>query len=459
MLMLLQLYYLGISSALFLYALYQPRYALRAFVLGIAMNVFPLALVPYMDMDLARLGGLPLVYLPATAVGLALILRNGLRLPRRYLALYVFVCIYLIYTFCNTVLLRDASLTNLVYWLAWPLNFLMFIAMASTAARMPSEFLNRTLEVSVLVLVAACGVGLARYGSGIEPDANFIPLMNRNGTVVLIALLFPLVFHVHAIQGKSRLWLLVCVGVIAVCVTLTFSRSGLIGLLAGIILYYWRFSLIGLLKFSAAILVIALFLSSGLAERSTERLLMTSRSIGAMLEGREVDRSVGDHNRVVLVNSAITTARKHFWFGTGLGMDNYREGLRRAGTPPVTSKAHNFYLSYFAELGLVGFTLLLAILQRIYASLASLGSRHRAFRVSFLVTALMMTMNEYILLPELWLFMGLLAGISHRLAAARRHPLPSMRQQTAGQPSGHSSRWPPAPDARHRPVPLRGSHG
>lgn len=463
MLMMLQLYYLGVSASLFLYALYTPRCALRAFLLGIAMNVFPLALLPYMDMDLARLGGLPLVYLPSTAVGLALILRNGLRLPRRHLALYTLICIYLVYTFCNTVLLRDISMANLVYWLAWPLNFMMFIAMAATAARMPADFLNRILEGCVLLLVAACAVGLLRYGAGIDPDANFMPLMNRNGTVVLIALLFPLVFHVHVVQGKSRLWLFVCAGIIAVCVTLTFSRSGLVGLLAGIILYYWRFSLMGLLKFSAAVLVIALFLSSGVAERSTERLMMTSRTIGAMLEGREVDRSVGDHNRVVLVNSAIANAKEHFWFGTGLGMDNYREGLRHANTAPVTSKAHNFYLSYFAELGLVGFALLLAILQRIYASLAPLGSRHRAFRVVFLVTALMMTMNEYILLPELWLVMGLLAGISHGQAAAGAARSKNMGPQAGGrQPQPPPDQQPATPQGGRRSAPsmgLGGSHG
>ncbi|NLC37361.1 MAG: O-antigen ligase family protein [Alcaligenaceae bacterium] len=286
--------------------------------------------------------------------------------------------------------------------------------MAATAARMPERFLNRILEGCVLVLTAACAVGLLRFAAGLEPDANFIPLMNRNGTVVLIVLLFPLVFHVHATQGKSRLWLMVCVSLITLCVTLTFSRSGLLGLLAGVILYYWRFSLMGLLKFSAAILVVALFLTSGVAERSTERLMMTGNTLSAMLEGQEVDRSVGDHNRVILVHSAIANAKAHFWFGTGLGMENYRQGLLEAGTPPVTSKAHNFYFSYFAELGLAGFVLLLGILQRIYSGLPALGSRFRAFRVSFLVTALMMTMNEYILLPELWLLMGLLTGIVQR---------------------------------------------
>ncbi len=445
MLTVLKLYFLGAAGVLFFYALHRPQNAVRAFVLAMGTNVFPLFALPYMDMDIARLGGLPLVYLPGTAVGLALALRNGVRLPRRHLSLYVLMGIYLIYTLCNTVLMRGVSATNLMYWLAWPLNFVLLIAMAATVARFSETFMNRVLEACVMVLVAACGVGLLRYATGIGSDANFIPLMNRNGTVFLVALLFPLVFHVHAARGKSRLWLATCVSVIALCVVLTFSRSGLLGLMAGTILYYWRFSLMGLLKLSVAVVVIALFLQSGVAERSTERLLMAGQTLSAMMEGREVDNTVGDHNRVVLVNSALATAKEHFWFGTGLGMENYREGLRRAGLGTVTSKSHNFYLSYFTELGVCGFLLLLAVLQRIFASLPSLGSSQRAFRVSFLVTALMMTMNEYVLLPELWLLTGLMMGMAHQRTTA------TARQQAAWATLHGSS---PVPGAGHTSRPA-----
>lgn len=461
MLISLQLYFLAVSGALFLFALHRPSNALRAFLLGISANIFPLALLPYMDMDIARLGGLPLVYLPGTAVGLALVLRNGLHLPRRYLTLYVLICIYLVYTLCNTVLFRGISATNLVYWLAWPLNFLLLIGMAATAARMSDRMLNRILEGAVLILVAACAVGLARLGLGIGSDANFIPLMNRNGTVVLVALLFPLIFHVHDNHDKSRFWLLSCVSIVTLCVAFTYSRSGLVGLLAGMILYYWRFSLVGLLKFSAVLLAIILFLQSGIAQRSTERLIMTGQTISAMLEGREVDRSVGDHNRVVLVNSAVAAAKKHFWFGTGLGMQNYREGLRRAGVPAVTSKSHNFYLSYFTELGLFGFALLLSILKCVHAALPPMGSHQRAFRVIFLVTGLMMTMNEYILLPELWLLMGLLMGIARRQAAAKAVAAEVHARGAAGRP-GRRRLVPPG-QAHTNPTssayPMGGMHG
>src|SRR5690606_17566348 len=133
MLMALQAYYLFVSGALFLYALSSPRHAVRSVVLGMAMNIFPLALQPYMNMDVARLAGMPLVYLPVTAAGLALATHNGLRFPRSHRSLYILILIYLVYTFCNTMLARGMTASNLVYWLAWPLNFLIFIGTAAVA--------------------------------------------------------------------------------------------------------------------------------------------------------------------------------------------------------------------------------------------------------------------------------------------------------------------------------------
>jgi len=411
----LQLYYALVSGCLFLYALRTTRHALQAFPVALALNVFPLALLPYLSMDVARLGGLPLVYLPVTAIGLALVARNGMRLPRRHAALYLVACIYLIYTFSNTVILHGLSTSNLVYWVAWPMNIAIFVATAAAASRLEPGVLEKVLHRCVLVLAAAALVGLARLAAGIGTDANFMPVMNRNGTVVLATLLFPLVFYVHETQGKPRRWLLLCAGVIALCVVLTFSRSGLIGLAAGVLLYYGRLSLKALAKAAFGVCVLVLLLSTGIAQRSVERLSNTGNTVSALFEGRELDNTVGDRNRLNLVNSAMDAAKAHFWLGTGLGMANYREGLRRVGHSEITSKAHNFYLSYFTELGIVGFALLLALFQRIYAGLPPLSSRQRAFRVSFLVMAVMMTMNEYILLPEFWLFFGMLAGTSGHL--------------------------------------------
>ena len=59
----------------------------------------------------------------------------------------------------------------------------------------------------------------------------------------------------------------------------------------------------------------------------------------------------------------------------------------------------------------------------IYKKLATLSSPYRAFRISFIVIAIMMMMNEYILLPEVWFYFGMLAGISYIYKKGLNHAI------------------------------------
>ena len=114
----------------------------------------------------------------------------------------------------------------------------------------------------------------------------------------------------------------------------------------------------------------------------------------------------------MLILSAIEIIKNNFWFGTGIGLENYRNAFHKyVSFYHHDSKAHNFYLSYFAELGVFGFILLILILGVLYKKLSK-NKTHIAFRISFIGIAFMMTMNEYIGLPELWFFYGILIGVS-----------------------------------------------
>ncbi|NYT62137.1 O-antigen ligase family protein [Alcaligenaceae bacterium] len=405
-------YYLIASLALFLFAVCSNKNALHAFGYGIALNIFPLATVPAMSMDLARIAGMPLAYLPITCAGLALAVRNYGRLPRSYRLLLALSVIYCIYAFFTTVILGGATAPNLAYWFAWPLNFLIFFSAAAFFSRTDTASANKVIKSTVMILVFGCLVGLGRYALGISIDANFMPVVNRNGTVVFIVMIFPLLFYIYKEERKSAWWLLFCITCIGLTLSLTFSRSGLIGLLAGIFLYYMRFTLAGILKLAAAVLVITAITFSGVADQSMQRLASVSTTTKMLMHGEDMNNSMSDYNRVMLLKGAIATAKDNFWFGTGLGLDNYRKGFRKVSDYVRDSKAHNFYISYFAELGIIGFGLLLTILFLISRKLYPLSSPHKAFKVSFLVIAIMMTMNEYILLPEIWFFFGMLAGMS-----------------------------------------------
>lgn len=418
MLTALKAYYIVASLGLFVFAVSSNKNALHAFGYGIALNIFPLAIVPDVSMDIARIAGMPLAYLPITSAGLALAVRNYARVPRSYSLLLTLAIIYCVYTFFTTVMLRGVTVANVAYWFAWPLNFLIFFSAAAFFSRIDKTTANKVLSGTVTVLLLGCVVGLGRYLLQIGEDANFMPVVNRNGTVVFIVMIFPLLFYIYKEERKPAWWLLWCIACIGLTLTLTFSRSGIIGFIAGILLYYMRFTLTGILKLTAAVLVIAAIAVSGVADQSMQRLARVSTTTQMLIHGEDFNSSMNDYNRVMLLKGAIATAKDNFWFGTGLGLDNYRKGFRKVSDYGHDSKAHNFYISYFAELGITGFGLLLTILFLISAKLYPLSSRHKAFKVSFLVMAIMMTMNEYILLPEIWFFFGMLAGMSYNAGHA-----------------------------------------
>lgn len=408
----LKAYYLAASLLLFLFAVYSNKNALYAFGYGVALNIFPLALLPEVSMDIARIAGMPLAYLPTIAAGLALAVRNQARLPQSYSLLLTLAFIYCAYAFFTTVIMGGMTVANIAYWSAWPLNFLIFFSAAAFFSRVDMHTANKVIRVMATILVLGCLTGLARYGLGIAQDANFMPLVNRNGTVVFIVMVFPLLFYTYKEQEKATGKLMFCVGCIFLTLAFTFSRSGIIGAVAFILLYYMRLSLAGLAKSAAVVLLIATIAYSGVADRSLQRLERVVVTSQMLMHGESLDTSMNDYNRVMLLRGAIATAKDNFWFGTGLGLENYQKAFHKVSDYGQASKAHNFYISYFAELGVAGFSLLLLILYLASRKLHPLSSPHKAFKVSFLVMALMMTMNEYILMPEIWFFYGMLAGIS-----------------------------------------------
>src|SRR5690606_28743595 len=156
--------------------------------------------------------------------------------------------VYCVYAFFTTVIMGGTTVANVAYWAAWPLNFLIFFSAAAFFTRVDIQAANKVIKATVVILVLGCLTGLARYGLGIAPDANFMPLVNRNGTVVFIVMVFPLLFYTYKEQEKARGWLLFCIGCLVVTLAFTFSGSGIIGMWACILLYYTRLTLSGLAR-------------------------------------------------------------------------------------------------------------------------------------------------------------------------------------------------------------------
>ena len=299
------------------------------------------------------------------------------------------------------------------YYLSWIFNFLLLLCVYSYFTKVDKSEAVEILTYFFKIVVLACFVGWFRYFSGLSPDANFMPMVNRNGTVVFLITVAPLLFFLYQIKKITITKLIAIWFVLFITLLFLQSRSGLIGFVFVTLLYFQRFNVKSILTSCLAALIFIFVLVSPVADKIGGRLIDAQNSVSTLSSGQQIEQGEKDYARYMLIKAAWTIFENNMLFGGGIGVPNYRaEFKENVNFFHRNSKSHNFYLSYLAELGLVGFTILFVILSHIYKSLAYLSSDYRAFRVSFLGLALMMTMNEYILLPELWFFYGMLGGMS-----------------------------------------------
>lgn len=412
MLAFLQIYFLASSMALFFYALSSDKAALMAFGYGLILNIYPLFWMPNFSMDLARIAGVPLAYVPILAAGLALLLRSKPNIKQKHRGILSLALLFIIYTFMNTFI-NGFSFSNFAYWFAWVLNFFIFFAAANFFSTIPLKTAQKVIKSTITILVIGAVIGIVKFFIGISDDANFMPVMNRNGTVVFIVMLLPLVFYLNTMKTISNKKAILFFGIIFTALIFTFSRSGIIGAMMGIVLYYLKLTPKNIVIVTFIFMVSAGLFFVGSNSLLVKRMAKTAVTIEKIVHSDEIIQGQSDYNRIKLMQAAIDISKQNFWFGAGLGLKNYQREFHKVSNHPRDSKAHNFYLSYFAELGLIGFIILISFFVVIFNNLAPLKSKYRTFKVTFICIAVMMTMNEYILLPEIWYFLGIMVGISY----------------------------------------------
>ena len=415
MLVLFQVVYILLGAAVAFYAATSRSRMTHAFTLAFAVNVFPLIIMPYMSMDEARFAGIPLAYIPIAAAGAVFLFKNS-KINKNTSLILIFCFLFICYISFNGFY-QHFFIGTIVYYLSWIFNFLLLLTVYSYFSKVDTLEANKVLLVFFKVLIAACFVGWFRYFAGIAPDANFMPMVNRNGTVVFLIMSAPLLFYVRQV-GKISLskfiffWL-----VIVVTLLLMQSRSGVLGFAFVTLIYYAKFNMKSIITTVIAIAAFVAVLVTPVGDKIFKRLETAQTSTVAVVSGSGISAGEKDYARYMLLHSALTIFKNNMYFGAGIGVPNYRAEFKEHVTEfSRNSKAHNFYVSYLAELGLVGFPILIIILFLIYQKLAPLSTKYRAFRVSYLGMALMMTMNEYILLPELWFFYGMLGGMSYAVS-------------------------------------------
>ena len=407
--------YIGLSVILFFVALSSQLHKMYVLPMAIAINIFPLMFTAHLGMgDVHRLAGIPFSYLPFIAASLSLIVSARFTIDRKDGLLACLLIGFVTYI-TLTSFRYGVNAGTLSYYLSWLFVFFTFLSAKVFFLKINFRVADKVLQSLLTIMVLGCLIGLWRYFSGIAGDTNFMPLVNRNGTVLSIVMISPLMFYLKERQTlgmfkMGMIWILFFVTLILIG-----SRAGVIGFIFSTMFYYTKINTLRSIKrfvLMSVLITVVFFYAISYHSGFIWNLLNTSNTVKKIFSKSEIKANDSDYRRYMLMRGSLEVIKSNFLFGCGVGLVNYRRAFNENFSFAADSKPHNFYLSSFAELGVIGFTLLILLLVNIYRKLPTLRSDCRAFRVSFITIAVMMIMNEYILLPQLWLFFGLLAGIS-----------------------------------------------
>lgn len=232
---------------------------------------------------------------------------------------------------------------------------------------------------------------------GFFQDANLYAGYLLISLVVVIA--------VEAIQRTP--WTLVQVGLLAGGVILTASRGALVTLVVA--------AIVGALMVSRGrirIVLLGLGVAAGAFFGALRSGLLAATGIPAIDRLQSSTLSIGDDPRLALWTRALELWEEHPFLGVGIGQyrrfsaDAYRELASGYGYI-----AHNTFLSFLAEMGVVGLALCVVPLSLLVWKVYSTESLPRPLRNAFVIGMAVIAMEMMVLnfqtLRFVWVFIGI----------------------------------------------------
>jgi O-antigen ligase len=350
----------------------------------------------------------------------------------------------------------------LLYATAWGLyGYVVLRLMTHLSARFNLWRLASGVATATMVLA---GIGIVKYVLSNEGSiryfyrSNPITSLDNNALIFLTVPVGILAFAL-LLARPNRRHLLAFV-VISLQIVLEQSRTGLIGLVMGILMVTALVRGRRTRSAVAAWIVVAV-LAGSLLLADVVGVLQLGRyryipDVVGMWTGGEV--SVYDLHRRNLVEGAKEVIRHHFILGTGFGRDNYVAAFETTSVSMGGRNyllAHNLYLTYLAQFGILGFLMLLGFFAAIGLDLWRSYKRARDPALRVLLAAcvaghaailVMFAGNEYIIAPFPWWFWGLALGIAYGQARRQigytRPQYASFRESTPRTLTGRGAESP-----------------
>lgn len=312
---------------------------------------------------------------------------------RLALGFFLFFSLYYVYSLSFVSDARSAS----VYYALWVTNIFIF----NCAISLNEKGIALITDVYCSFIIISLGLGAVNliFLDGAHANPYLAWDKNNFSFAVYVA------FMLAVLQKKQNFAIIIGVGSI-----LIFSRTILLMyLVVGAVAYIKKrpslFSVFGLV-------IVILFVMAGdvllaslgfLGERLSGAINLISELRSYISTGSEVSSvQLDDWRRYYLFIASIDIVQRTFPYGTGMGLENYLEHFDPAfiAFTGKAARAHNFFISYTGEMGLL-FLVFLLLFVRVF----SRSVNFVAF-AGLLGLFAGLTTNEYITAPMTWFLLG-----------------------------------------------------
>jgi O-antigen ligase len=235
----------------------------------------------------------------------------------------------------------------------------MVISMAVVTTRELRKLL--WIQVSAVALVTFFSILASHYKEGRLAGIQENILSGPNDLAINIAISFPLAmaFMLYARGLKKAIWV-AGLGVMALGVVLTASRSGLLALIISIIVCVWEYGIKGKRRYLVVISIVAMLLGMAVALSSAHYRARVESIFVGNIEGSGDEGSI--EARKNLLKKSVVTALTHPLFGVGPGCFPLVDDTWKV--------AHNAYTELAAEAGILALVLFLLALGAAFKNIA-----------------------------------------------------------------------------------------
>ena len=309
---------------------------------------------------------------------------------------FVFISLYFIYSLSIT---RDIYST-ILYYIMWLMN--IFTMMVFVKHENIKYFCNTYINIILISLL----LGFLFLILLLSDSANPYLMWNKNSYLFFIFCGFVYSFY----YKRKKVAILIFTLSLFI-----FARTLLVMYLAFFVLYYFsfkRFKYLVVIISSIFLLVGGLFVFEPHRMEFLFERIEDAKSLGNALydyffvsHNLSIGQVVGDHQRFMLFIANIDILVSTFPKGTGLGLANYLSYIDpsyyKFFVNGHAARAHNFYISYSAEMG-VFFIGLIFLFIKIFKDIDD-----RILKCGMISIFVGLTFNEYITNPYVWMFFGL----------------------------------------------------